>query len=594
MVSIKKLVAAVLAGIMLCGMVGFAAENGADEATLYVIPNAARSSITVIDEIEGATKANTTVILRYIKSLDNEGNAIRETILTDFTKSYWDGDVVKFNFGEIFLPDDLESGTYRIEVSCEDLDVPLWYEHRYARPEEVWAALKKMKYATEANVCSVLEENEGILAVNLEDYKIIKADRDEDGISSYAAIMVDDATMYDGLPETCDKNNIAELEAVAAKNGEVLTKLYKKCKEASAVGRFLISKNAGDLDTWYDKFFKDAELPFSDEGDETYKVTTVLDKVKADEKGKTELARRIALATGNLTLTEIKEHLFDSALLSQIVIGTGTEVETLLNKYDRYFKDGVTGIDWETYNSLAKTERADVIDEVAGTSYATMAKAVQGINAAINDVGDGSEESSVSSQSGRPVYKPTTPTSTTSPGDESSIFTDIAEVDWAKDAIKYLYGKSIVSGRPDGRFAPNDNVTRAEFIKMIMLAMGVEITDSETPFGDVSNDSWYAPYISAAYKAEILMGDEDGNCSPEANITRQDMATILFRAIGAVHEDVTVDFSDAANISEYALNAVSYFTQQGIIQGMGDGRFGAMENATRAQTAVIIYRMMVD
>ena len=137
----------------------------------------------------------------------------------------------------------------------------------------------------------------------------------------------------------------------------------------------------------------------------------------------------------------------------------------------------------------------------------------------------------------------------------------------------------------------NANVTRAEFIKMVMAAMGSKATEAGECFNDVAAEAWYAPYVNAAYFEGLVLGDEKGNFYPEAPITREDMTVILYRALKATAGG-SVSFTDEAEISDYAKTAVEYFASNGIVNGLGDGRFGAKENATRAQTAVIIYRIL--
>ena len=108
-------------------------------------------------------------------------------------------------------------------------------------------------------------------------------------------------------------------------------------------------------------------------------------------------------------------------------------------------------------------------------------------------------------------------------------------------------------------------------------------------FTDVNENDWYAPYIAAAKKSGIVMGDGE-KFNPNANITRQDMAVMIFRAFNmeesADERDV---FYDSDLISDYAKSAVFALYEKGITRGMGNGYFAPSNFATRAESAQMIY-----
>ena len=175
---------------------------------------------------------------------------------------------------------------------------------------------------------------------------------------------------------------------------------------------------------------------------------------------------------------------------------------------------------------------------------------------------------------------------------ELEIFNDLVGFDWAKESVEYLYESGIVDGNGDGKYMPADNITRAEFVKMITVAF--DIKDSkEALFNDVAADSWYKPYIDKAYGAGIILGNSDGTFLPGENISRQDMAVIIYRAAEKYLKDFeNAAFADFDDVSLYAMSAVSALNSAKIINGMPDGRFMPHEFATRAQTAVIIDRLL--
>ena len=184
----------------------------------------------------------------------------------------------------------------------------------------------------------------------------------------------------------------------------------------------------------------------------------------------------------------------------------------------------------------------------------------------------------------------------TSPGEEA--FTDISDVQWAKASIISLYNQGIISEAQDGRFRPNDSVTRAEFVKMLTVALS--ITDKSAPVSlrDVSQSDWYYTYVSAAVNYGLVLGDEHGNFNPNDKITRQDICVIISRAMdklgyGVVSGDGTL-FVDDYMISDYAKSAVYRMRTHEIVNGTGDGGFAPLTDATRAATAKIIDTFMKE
>ncbi|MDO5396512.1 MAG: S-layer homology domain-containing protein [bacterium] len=183
------------------------------------------------------------------------------------------------------------------------------------------------------------------------------------------------------------------------------------------------------------------------------------------------------------------------------------------------------------------------------------------------------------------------PTATQAP--EADGFTDLGSVSWAEEAINALADKGIVSGRDAVTFAPNDDITRAEFAKIVVGAFNIELGAS-AELSDIDSSAWYAPYVGACYAAGIITGYDDGEFKPNNLVTRQEMAVMVLRA--AQYKNVTietpnekVDFTDADKIAAYAAEAVETLQKAGIINGMEDGKFAPADTATRAQAAKILY-----
>ncbi len=175
-----------------------------------------------------------------------------------------------------------------------------------------------------------------------------------------------------------------------------------------------------------------------------------------------------------------------------------------------------------------------------------------------------------------------------------NIFKDMQEVAWAKDSVMKLCDMGIVSAADNYR--PYDNITREEFIKMLVVLSGVEITAGDN-FTDVSGDEWFAPYLSTAKKAGFVNGIEGGAFGVGRNITRQDMAVMAYRVASVMSKNLKgsvaeVYFTDYNSISGYAKDAIGALQKAGVISGMGDGSFMPQGVANRAQAAVIICNLI--
>lgn len=179
-------------------------------------------------------------------------------------------------------------------------------------------------------------------------------------------------------------------------------------------------------------------------------------------------------------------------------------------------------------------------------------------------------------------------------------FKDTASVDsWAGHQIAVVAAKGIVEGRAAGEFVPEGKVTRAEFAKMIVKAYGLEDAAATESFADVSDNDWFKPYVAAAVKAGLINGRSAASFEPNAEITRAEMATIAARALINVKEYKTVvteealkAFADAASINTTLTAGVALATEQGIVVGDESKQFNPNNSSTRAQAAVVIYRLL--
>ena len=181
----------------------------------------------------------------------------------------------------------------------------------------------------------------------------------------------------------------------------------------------------------------------------------------------------------------------------------------------------------------------------------------------------------------------------------SERFIDIDKVDWAKDAINALADKSIVSGKEARLFYPDDNVTRAEFVTMLVKAFFDTDYSAKQVFTDVADDAWYSPYVATAYAKGVVNGKDGGAFEPNEAITREEMAVLCARvdALGVCDEGQEreyVPFADENDISEYAYDSVVSMYKKSFINGMDNNRFEAKYNVTRAMAARIVFVMIKE
>lgn len=180
----------------------------------------------------------------------------------------------------------------------------------------------------------------------------------------------------------------------------------------------------------------------------------------------------------------------------------------------------------------------------------------------------------------------------------TGIFND-TQSHWGREYVAFLSRMGIVDGIGDGLFAPNNTVTRAQFVQMLSKMSGDDTTSAKSAgFADVADGKWFAPAVNWAAEQGIIT-QKGGNFRPNENISRQDMALMLYRYtqnVAAAELKPVKDklsFTDAAKISSEAKTAVETMQRSGIIDGMPDGsgvKFAPKESATRAQAAAMITR----
>ncbi len=164
-----------------------------------------------------------------------------------------------------------------------------------------------------------------------------------------------------------------------------------------------------------------------------------------------------------------------------------------------------------------------------------------------------------------------------------SSYSDLSSSHWASEAFAALSKTGVIGGYTDGTVKPEKEITRAEYAKMLVTLLGLDISDSSVIFADVPPSHWAAAVIAAASKAGFITGN-NGSFNPDDIITRQDAAIILARAAKLSSTNETT-FIDNDSISDYARNAAAAVQEAGLMNGTGDGRFAPDEGV--AYTALI-------
>ncbi len=178
----------------------------------------------------------------------------------------------------------------------------------------------------------------------------------------------------------------------------------------------------------------------------------------------------------------------------------------------------------------------------------------------------------------------------------SAPFTDLAGYDWAKTAIDGLRQKAIIKGNGDGTYRPGSDMTREEYLSLLLKTFGVEIKSGNAPFSDVDSNEWYADVVATAYDLGITNGMGDGRFGVGEKIIRADMVVLASRLaakldVSIPQKEAAVIFGDYTTIPDYAYEAVVAFQQSDILNGDENGNFNPMNNTTRAEAATFFWNL---
>lgn len=184
------------------------------------------------------------------------------------------------------------------------------------------------------------------------------------------------------------------------------------------------------------------------------------------------------------------------------------------------------------------------------------------------------------------------------PADELPVapFTDLSGYSWAQTAINNLRQRGIIRGDGDGKYRPAQEMTREEFLSVLLKTFNIQIESGSISLSDVDPDEWYADIVATALKIGVTNGIGDGKFGIGQKITRSDMVVMAARlaascGVNIQQKEAAVIFEDYTKIPDYAYEAVVAFQQAGFINGDDNGYFNPTDATTRAESAVFFWSM---
>ena len=175
--------------------------------------------------------------------------------------------------------------------------------------------------------------------------------------------------------------------------------------------------------------------------------------------------------------------------------------------------------------------------------------------------------------------------------------TDLNLNEWYHDGVHYCMDNGLMDGYGNNKFGPNDNLTRSQIAQILYNLEGKPSVSFKNSFTDVAKSAWYANAVIWANNAGVVKGYGNGKFGPDDLITREQLATMLYRYSeykgSTPGTPVSADFSkfpDASKVSSWALTETKWAHAEGLIQGMGNGTLSPGGYASRTQAATIFMR----
>lgn len=472
------------------------------------------------------------------------------------------------------MPEDSETGYYTITVGALGMNDMITQEFYFAKKTDIDSALASINDASDASsVLNAMEKNIFVLNLPEDWYNSL-------GTTGKMAIA---EALYSNKPY----QSINDATSVAY--DELAVQAFRYAADASAIEKALI------------------------EFAEVYNInsdTAACYELYADSNIAGN-AREIMVRYDSETVDEVITAYNESVLLAAINKAKDPlGIQSLISKY----RD-VIPFSLSTYDGADADKMATSLYKTGNfKSMADLEKAIEtasekpsggGTGGSSGGGGGGGSTGGSTSSPGMIGFAPAatnapvstqSPSETTETSDDAVSFDDLADAEWAREAIEYLADKKIVNGMGGNTFDPNGFVTREQFVLMIVNALELYVDGAVSSFEDMPEGHWAYDAVSSACAKDIIFGHTDTEFGTGENITRQDMAVIAYRAsksAGRSFDSAEISgFTDEEDISDYARESVASMSNSGIINGYPDGRFGPADTATRAQAAQIIYSII--
>lgn len=489
---------------------------------------------------------------------------------------------VEFEFEPIIIHPQNMTGTYTIHISGNRVGSAQPISYNFEGADNQLTALKAVVDAQTA-------KNDSALSLAIETYgTTLGIDHStygnlgKDGVRAVSQILY--SKTYTVPTEPLAEDWVTTIQ-------QSLNSFRTDFANALVIGDFNDAATDTDINTWLTSygsaFAEDDPLTDVSEDDLYSYIAVAMDDVN-------KLSTRILSIDLFLSMSEIRTALYEQSLLSVIENRHFSEGKKIFEEFPTLFEVNLTKL-----NSLSEVAKGNVYANVKG-AYSTVEKAGEALNALIdkyyNNSGSGKNGNtggnSYAGSSFDGFYAAGSVNQETT-GTLTDVFEDLKDAEWARTAVEHLADKGILSGDGSGKFYPNNNITRSEFIKLVVLAVEADMNAAAPDFLDVDSGAWYRPYVNAARAFGLVQGDMNNCFNPNALITREDMAVMVYRCY-KISEDLgyKVTFADSSDVSSYANNAVAFLSAKKIINGVGDNKFMPKANATRAEAIQIIYNML--
>lgn len=542
---VKKIIAAVISA---CVSISGMAVSAADITSKYDT-----GEFTVSGQCEEA-RVNGMIAL---KALDKQGNIVH----ISYAEADFDG-----SFSYTFkMPQTADTGMYDLWLGAARLDKPEVQSFKHIKPADFEALIKGIQEVSAGDGSEAATD-----AAAQKIYEIIGDNMD---------VFIPDAMYYDKLSAAQSKKIAKEI----LKDRTDYDSICEGALRGYAVQ--VLNVLTEDYSVILEKYKDIYKL----ENAQCYELYTSL----TDKKRFSEIFGAYSFESTEDVVKAFNE----TAVLSAIETSKPGEIKKIFETYAKVFPFSL-----DTYNSSVDNRDA-VAFGLAGQKIESMTALEDKIDELCakkpsSGGGGGGGGTSSGKASGTVQVNVQDYTKGDTEAANTKRFSDLTGSEWAEEAICALADRGIISGVSEGIFEPERSIKREEFVKLILSAFGIDGGEYEDcGFEDMDAEFWAYPYVCRAYKLGIVKGVDDNHFGTNGNISRQDMAVIISRAASTVGIELAStgdipNFTDSDEIDSYAADSVNKLSAAGIINGMGDGAFAPKQFATRAQTAVILYRII--